>query len=69
MITYPINKQTKPNEIPFHVKGTMTINKKKIDTLFLCYAPTEEDAKDCLKRFRDVNIVKYNMRTLAKHCL
>lgn len=66
MITFPINNKSK-NAIPFRVRGTQTLGTKKLDTLFICYAENENLAKKILNEYKMTKLVKYNMRTLAKH--
>ena len=66
MITFPINNKSEKT-IPFRVRGTQTLGTKKLDTLFICYAENENLAKKILNEYKLTKLVKYNMRTLAKH--
>lgn len=66
MITFPINNKSE-NTISFRVRGTQTLGTKKLDTLFICYAENENLAKKILNEYKMTKLVKYNMRTLAKH--
>jgi hypothetical protein len=65
MIKYPINKE-QADTIPFQVNGVITHGGKKIDTLFICHAKDNVHAKELLKKHKETNYVKYNMRTLSK---
>lgn len=66
MIRFPINTK-KENTNTFRVYGNQTIGNRKIETLFLCYAENENVAKKILNDYKMTKLVKYNMRTLAKH--
>ena len=64
MIKFRIN-ENKYNEHCFQVLGNINLNGKDYKAKFFVFADDEKDAKEKLKTFQQVRLMKYNLQTFA----
>lgn len=64
MIKFRIN-ENKNNEHCFQVLGNINLNGKDYKAKFFVFADDEKDAKEKLKTFQQVRLMKYNLQTFA----